>query len=472
MLEDMSSDERDGWWSRLGIRARSTLTAVVVVAVAFVIGAVGLVSVVKVTMTNAIAQSVTQRVQDAAAQISSDDVDAVTAMAGASPGDSTIVQVIASDGSVLVSSPSIQDEPAIVSGTVANPDAVRLDELPLDFVDGDQYLVASTATATSRGQVTVVAAQSLVPVQRVTTTVIVALAVVGPLLLAAVGIVTWIAVGHSLASVDRIRRRVDDIDASDLHERVPVPVAKDEIERLAVTMNRMLGRLEHAMARQREFVGDASHELKSPLATMRTSLDVAERSGGVSDDAQRVLSEEVDRMTVLVNDLLMLARADEGQAGRRVDVDLDDVAAAAVATVGTSDESIEILVRAEPVRVVGDPVLIGRAVRNLVENARRFARSQVRIEVHRHGSAAMVIVADDGPGVPPEDRDRVFERFVRLDEHRARQAGGTGLGLAIVAEVARAHGGEVSVTTADIGGAQFTLSLPISDRGSSTGSSR
>lgn len=460
------------WWARRGIRARSTIAAVAVVAVAFVVGVVGLVGVVRVTMTRSIEQSVSQRVRDAAAQIGSDDVDAVTAMAGATPGDATIVQVVAADGSVLVSSPSIQGEPAIVPPHSAGAGGVRIQELPLAFVDGDPYLVATTATRSAHGAVTVVAAQSLTPVGHITSILLVALAVVGPLLLAAVGAVTWLAVGRSLASVDRIRRRVDDIDAADLHERVPVPVAKDEVQRLAVTMNHMLGRLEHAMSRQREFVGDASHELKSPLATMRASLDVAQRAGAVSDDATQVLSEEVDRMTVLVADLLMLARADDGRPRLRVDVDVDDVVGEVVSALAGADPRVVIDVDARPARVAGDPVLLARAVRNLVDNAVRAARTQVRVEVGYAGDFVQVVVGDDGPGIAVQDRQRVFERFVRLDEHRARQAGGTGLGLAIVAEVANAHGGTVQIGDSGLGGAQFTLSLPTGAAVAQTGSSR
>lgn len=333
----------------------------------------------------------------------------------------------------------------------------------MSFVDGDPYLVAVTSSTALQGPVTVAAAQSLVPVQRVTSAIVLALLLVGPLLLLSVGAVTWFAVGSSLASVDRIRRRVDDIDAAGVHERVPVPAAKDEIQRLAVTMNRMLGRLEHALARQREFVGDASHELKTPLATMRASLDVSQRSGTVSPDAQRILSEEVDRMTTLVSDLLTLARADEGAGARRSEVDLDDVAAGAASTCARLRPDLVVRVDGEPVRVMGEPWLIARAVRNLVENAVRHARTRVIVSVGVQGTHAMVVVQDDGPGIPVADRERVLERFVRLDDHRARRDGGTGLGLAIAAEVAGAHGGRIEISEAPIGGAQVSLLLPLEE---------
>ena len=173
--------------------------------------------------------------------------------------------------------------------------------------------VAAVQVPSRDGDLTVIAAQSLTPVQRIVRIVLMALAAVAPFLLAAVGATTWSAVGRSLSSVDRIRTRVEDISAADLTERVPVPQAKDEIERLARTMNHMLDGLEHAMDAQRRFVADSSHELKSPLASMRTTLDVAARTDGITPLARAVLSDEVDRMTRLVADLLLLARTDEQQ---------------------------------------------------------------------------------------------------------------------------------------------------------------
>jgi len=192
---------------------------------------------------------------------------------------------------------------------------------------------------------------------------------------------------------------------------------------------------------------------------------VSERSGAVSEDARRVLSDEVDRMTALVSDLLTLAKADEGPGARRVEVDLDDVAAGEVAGCARLRPEISVRLEGEPVRVLGDPGLLARAVRNLLENAVRFATGQVVVHVGTEGEHAIVVVQDDGPGIPAADRERVLERFVRLDDHRARQDGGTGLGLAIVAEVARAHGGSITIDEAGLGGAQVTLLLPL-DAGS------
>ena len=458
------------WWGRRGIRARSATVAVAVVTLALVIGGVGLVVVLRAALTNSIASAVTQRAQDVAAQIASDDVDAAVATAGASPGDSTIVQVIDATGTVVVSSPSIDGEPAIVVPLAASS-GVTSSQVPLSFVDGELYEVAAVGAATATGPVTVVAAQSLGAVQRVVGTVATAILLAAPFLLAAVGAVTWLMVGRSLTSVDRIRARVEDITAADLSERVPVPAANDEVGRLAVTMNHMLDRLQVSADHQRRFVADASHELKSPLASMRATLDVAHASGrGVDASAEEVLGGEVDRMTRLVAGLLMLARSDESDIRQRVvDVDVDDVVMAEARRV-RAERAVQVETDVEAVRVRGDDHLIAQAVRNLVDNATRFAASTVRFGVHSCDGGALITVEDDGPGIPPDRRAEVFGRFVRLDEHRARSTGGTGLGLAIVAEIARRHGGSVWIDDSALGGAQ--VSLVLADGAAPTGSSR
>ncbi|MBI1351290.1 MAG: HAMP domain-containing protein [Actinomycetales bacterium] len=458
------------WWRRRGIRARSTIAAVAVVAAALVAGSVGLVIVLNAALTNSISQAVSQRAQDIAAQIASNDVGAATATAGASPGDATIVQVVDASGTVIVSSPSIRGEKAIL-GPGAATAGPSTDRVPLPFVDNDPYLVAARQASLPDGPVTVLAAQSWVPVQRVLQTVTLALAIAAPLLLLAVGLITWVAVGRSLESVDRIRGRVEDITAADLSERVPVPEAKDEVERLAVTMNHMLDRLDRSMSQQRRFIADASHELKSPLASMRATLDVAAAAdGAAAADATRVLSDEVDRMTLLVRDLLILARSDEGPTTLRgTDVDIDDLVLAEVARL-RAQTALTVDIDVEAARVHGDPDGLARALRNLVDNAARFAAQTVRVSVHARGSGVEVTVEDDGPGIPPDQREQVFDRFVRLDDHRSRSDGGSGLGLAIVREITRAHGGSVEIGESDLGGAQVVLTLSVD--GSPTASSR
>ena len=464
---------RVGWWSRRGVRQRSTLAAVVVVAAAFLIGSIGLVLILRITLTAAVQDSVELRAQDVAAQVGTDDVDAVSAMAGSTPGDATVVQVISRASEVLVSSPSVTGEAAIVDPSTLATSGITISTVPLPFVDNEDYLVAALPTPAADGPVVVIAAQSLSPLNRVVEAVMLGLLIVGPFLLGAVALVTWLAVGRSLTSVDRIRRRVEDIDAAGLHERVPVPDTHDEIESLASTMNRMLDRLEGSMARQREFVADASHELKTPLATMTTSLEVARMTGASEGETLEVLGEEVDRMTVLVRDLLTLARADDDPSRRRrVEVDLDDIVGVAVTQARTAAPDSSVSMALVPVRLQGDPDLLLSAARNLVANAIRHASTSVAISLDVDDGSAVLRVGDDGPGVRASDRERIFDRFVRLDEHRSRDAGGTGLGLAIVREVVAAHEGRVWIEDSDLGGAQFVVALPITIPSSPTASRR
>jgi hypothetical protein len=251
---------------------------------------------------------------------------------------------------------------------------------------------------------------------------------------------------------------VASMSEKDLAQRVPVPEARDEVGRLAETMNAMISRLESAQGVQRRFVADASHELRSPLATIGAGLELLQDASG-DPGTVKALRGETERLGRLVDDLLLLARADErGIRPRREEVDLDEIVESE--RTRPSDGEVRVEVRAEHVRVIGDRGQLIRVLRNLVDNAYRHARSHVLVTLSRHGEMAALDVADDGPGVPAQDRVKVFERFVRLDDARARADGGSGLGLAIVAEVVTAHGGRVWVDPNPGGGALFRVRLP------------
>jgi signal transduction histidine kinase len=272
-----------------------------------------------------------------------------------------------------------------------------------------------------------------------------ALLITYPLLIAVLALFAWRVVGAALRPVEALRAGAETITGGDSSDRLPVPGSQDEIHRLAVTLNDMLDRLARARARQRAFVADAAHELRSPLANMRTELEVAQRIGDTpnTDD----LLVDVERLTRLVDDLLLLARADDAPGLARTEpVELG----------GLLRETAEHYVTARvPVTAVdgapqwtsGDPQALRHVLTNLVDNAVRHAASRVTLAVVPGGFA----VIDDGPGIPPSDRDRVFQRFTRLDDARARDAGGAGLGLAIVQELVRRHGGTVTLTDAKPG---------------------
>jgi signal transduction histidine kinase len=224
-----------------------------------------------------------------------------------------------------------------------------------------------------------------------------------------------------------------------------------------------LDRLAAGQAAQRRFVSDASHELRSPLATITAALELAQVRPEELDQAliEEALLPETRRMARLVDDLLLLAHTDErSYVPKEVDVDLDDIIYAEADRVrAISELTVHLSVTA--VRVVGDPRRLARLVRNLVDNALRHARNGIQLECGRVDGRAQIVVVDDGPGIPAEERLRVFDRFVRLDSPRTRQSGGAGLGLSIVAEIASAHGGTVSINESSNGGARFVLRLPL-----------
>jgi signal transduction histidine kinase len=287
-----------------------------------------------------------------------------------------------------------------------------------------------------------------------------ALWVVVPGLVVLVGGMSWLLAGRALRPVRLMTARVASIESRSLHERVPEPQSGDEVAELARTMNQMLGRLERASETSRRLVSDASHELRTPVAVMRTELEVAQRDADADWSATSdVLLGELDRLQLLIDDLLLLARGDEMSLARN-DVDLD-----AVVDEVTSRRRRVPVTRApgEAVIVRGDERALGRAFDHLVANAARAATTRVAVSIERNGEPNVAIhVDDDGPGVPPDQRANVVRRFVRLDEARSRDEGGAGLGLAVASDVAAAHGGRLAIDDSPLGGARVTITLPAS----------
>ncbi len=280
------------------------------------------------------------------------------------------------------------------------------------------------------------------------------LLVVFPLLVGLLAAVLWRVLGAALRPVDALRSGAEEITGGTRAGRLPVPESRDEVYRLAVTLNGMLHRLDRAQARQRAFVADAAHELRSPLTNMRTELEVAQRLPDTDWPALSTdLLTDVERLSRLVDDLLLLAKADDGAPARAPVTPFQEVELGAlVADVASRYPEIVGYVRpAEPVTVTGEADALARVVANLLDNGVRHARSRVRVAVSQDGGYGRITVTDDGPGIPAADRERVFDRFTRLDDARARDAGGSGLGLAIVRELVRRHRGTVTLGDADPG---------------------
>jgi signal transduction histidine kinase len=293
------------------------------------------------------------------------------------------------------------------------------------------------------------------------------LALTIPFLTGLVGYGTWLSAGRTLRPVDEIRRELDEITATDLERRVPAPRRRDEVGLLAESVNATLDRLERAVARQRGFVSDVSHELRSPLTALRMEVELA-LAAPTDDDtaaALRTILLNVDRLSAVVDDLLALARLEADRSFERKEVDLTELADAEVLR---RPRRTQVTVLAEgSVTVNGGRSELARLLTNLLDNADRHAESEVTmmLRVEPPGTAVVEVI-DDGPGVAPEDRERVFERFTRLAEGRHRDAGGTGLGLAISRDIAQAHGGTLVLTDREDGrpGARFVLRLPTADR--------
>jgi signal transduction histidine kinase len=289
-----------------------------------------------------------------------------------------------------------------------------------------------------------------------------------PVVLVVVGMATFWFVGRSLRPVEAIRRKVAAITAHDLHTRVPVPEAHDEVAALAETMNDMLDRLEVAATSQRRFVADASHELRSPLATIRAGLDTL--PGAPADTAShhiRLMRGQTERLDRLVSDLLLLARVDEhGLSPHDDDVDLDDLVWAERDRLAAQHPDLTVRTQISPARVTGDVHHLARAVRNLTDNAARHAHREVTLRVWTDKHSGHIDVGDDGPGIPAADRDRIFERFVRLDDSRSRTDGGTGLGLPITREIVDAHGGSITILPPRReGGTTIRTTIPLAGSG-------
>jgi signal transduction histidine kinase len=241
------------------------------------------------------------------------------------------------------------------------------------------------------------------------------------------------------------------------------PPTGDEIAALATTMNGMLDRLEASDRAQRRFVADASHELRSPIATLTTTVEVAaaDPSGQTWPEMAPVLRSQSRRMGRLVEDLLTLARIDDtGLRLRTADTDLDEVVREEITRMRPALRH-ELRVQVEPARIRGDAGRLQQVLRNLLSNAERHAESWIAVRLRTEGQEAVLTVDNDGAAIAPEDRERVFERFVRLDDSRARDTGGSGLGLAISRELVAAHGGTIRAGEDPGGNCRFVVRLPL-----------
>ena len=432
----------------LSIRARLTLYFVISIAVVLGFTGVALVNLVHRSLVNSATNQVTDVMTQVETRLATSPLPAkllVLPMVG-----DVVVQVTDPHSHVVwAASSAIANEPALARAKPDNASTTGLVALPIhNQADAPVLAALSQSTVqsitTSRGPALIFGFVDGASITHSVGVLLASVAISFPLLLVLAGGLIWLGLGLALAPVESIRRRVERIAARDLSERVPVTGGDDEIARLARTVNEMLDRLESANRFQQEFVSNVSHELRSPLttllATVERATNLAERAdwSSVAD----TITREGRRLDVLIDDLFWLARNDEGQIElRHVDVDLDDLLYEEAQRVRTMSGLVVDTSAVTPTRVEGDPATLKRMVRNVVDNAVRYASNQLTFSAGYDLDEAVVRIADDGEGIDVATSARFFQRFVRSDPARARASGGTGLGLAIVADIAARHGG-------------------------------
>lgn len=446
-------------WATPGVRGRITLAATAAVAVVLALAGYALVVLLQRDLLAGVDASARTRAQDIVA-LSNGTLPSVLR---APQDDASVAQVLDSGGRVLAASTNIQGERALVPPNPGQTGSLISTMSALPIGSGERFRVLQEPTGPPTARRTIVVALSLAPADQAIQSARWLLFELLPVALLLTALVTWLGVGRALAPVERIRRGVAAIGGGDLSKRVPLPASRDEVHRLAETMNSMLDRLESSAGRQRRFVADASHELRSPLANMQASLEVAlaRQDLDLWQETGQDLQGEYDRMQHLVEDLLLLARLDGRLPLAQDEVDLDDVVHEEAERLRRHGSVTVHVLPLPALRVRGDGARIAQVVRNLADNAARHGATTVTLSLRRDGDWAVVQVADDGPGVPAEHQDRIFERFTRLDQARARDSGGSGLGLAISREIAQAHGGSLTLLVgAAASGAVFELRLP------------
>ncbi len=444
---------------QLSIRARLTLLFELAIAVMLVFTAVALVSLVHHSLEtqarNQIEGEIVRTQERFAASRSSSDRLVVLAMQG-----DVVLQVTNLESTkVWAASSAIAEAPVLAHQVVDPQSASGL---------GVRMVTASKIQSTLRQLSAGVSGPIQTPrgpglvfgfvygggISHSVRVLLMSLLISFPMLLLLSGGFIWLGIGLALAPVESIRRRVDAIAAQDLTQRVPLTGGDDEIARMARTVNAMLDRLESASQFQQEFVSNVSHELRSPLTTLLATTQRAANDPTKANwpEVVDVVTREGRRLDALIDDLFWLARHDERQIEtQRTDVDLDDLLFEEAQRVRSlSDLNVD-TAAVQPTRVVGDPAMLKRMIRNVVDNAMRYATSELRFASHYDGDDAVVTIADDGEGIDVEQGPRLFERFVRADPARSRHSGGTGLGLAIVAEIVSHHGGTARFVEVDKG---------------------
>ncbi|MEO3867801.1 HAMP domain-containing sensor histidine kinase [Nonomuraea sp. B12E4] len=442
------------WWAR-SLRGRVTLIATAIAALVFVPVAVAGVAVAK----SVVAAAVAKDTRDTAERIAYEMRSGALPMGAAIPVPNPsvdLIQIVAANGQVLAASDGARNLPPLsgVRPTVETRVVSTTNCLPTECVHLSAVRVTMYADSpvvyAGRRTPDVLASRTLEIVVFSEVAVVITLTAWA----------TWLITGRALRPVATMRAELDEVHAGDLSRRVTQPSGDDEVSQLARSVNATLSRLERSALQQRQFASDASHELRTPIAGLRAQLESAQLYPDDTDVESLVdcALRDTDRLEAIITDLLLLARI-----GSRVDIVRERVDLAELVRqelIARSDK-VPVQVDLEPgVSVDGVRLQLARLLTNLLDNAQRHAESLVRVAVRGEGSVATVAIENDGVEIATEDRERIFERFTRLDAARSRDAGGTGLGLAIAKDVAMAHRGRIGVEECR-GGARFVLRLPL-----------
>jgi two-component system OmpR family sensor kinase len=449
--------------SRIPIRLRVTLAFTAVMAV--LLTALGYFVYARFDneLSEQIDQSLRTHGDDVASLVAHRDLGRSVRLLGR---EESFAQVLTPDGRVYATTPQLGNNPQLTpaEAATASRESFLVTRPHIRSITGQARLLARPAQG--RGQTyVVVAAASLDDRNESLRNLRTILLIGGPVALLLASLAGYAVSGTALRPVEAMRRRAAEISAAEPDQRLPLPEADDELRRLGETLNGMLGRLETALERERAFVDDASHELRTPLALHKTELELALRYAKTPEEMRAAISSaivEVDRLSALAEDLLVLARSEQGKLAldlRPVGVAelLGDVRERFAARAGDVGRSL-VVEPANGLSVEGDRIRLEQALTNLVENAFQHGRGEITVRARDGADGVQIHVEDRGPGFPPGFIDHAFERFTRGDP--ARGGDGTGLGLAIVEAIARAHRGSAHAANRDGAGADVWIELP------------
>jgi signal transduction histidine kinase len=446
---------------RHSLRARVVLAVGLLLTLVLVVSALALARWTRRSLTQGVEADLLSQIGEVGLLARHQQLPPVLRPVGVRTGE---VQVFDSQGNVVASSAGVlsQDRLDVIAAPTGSAEAKHIvDGARLGRSAGEPFLVVARSVDTPTGPFVIYGASSLRSADQAVHSLTIALLGGIPVILIIAALLLWGSVGRALSPVERMRAEVEDIEATSLDRRISAPNTDNEIDRLAHTLNGLLDRLETALRRERRFAADASHELRSPLAAARTQLEVGlaypDRTNW-TETATDVLIE-IERLDVLARDLLRIAKSDAGAHRRDEPLDLGELVSVQLTALPASDASVEYTSTAGALPILGDRDLLVRVIRNLLTNAQRHAATRIWATDACTADSVTVRVSNDGPPIPLDQLENIFEPFARLDDARGHDEGGAGLGLAIARRIVEDHGGKLTAESVSEG-ATFVVQMP------------